>query len=144
MIIQTLQQDQTQALKAGDKKRLETLRYILAKMKNKEIEKRAELTDDEATDILRKQVKELKESIESFEKGNRPDLADESKKQLEIVNSYLPKEMSDEELKAAVDAIIEKNKELYEKNAKAIIGVCMRELKNKADSARIIKAIEAR
>ncbi len=144
MIKQTIQSDQIAALKGGDKKKLETLRYILAKIKNKEIEKRIELGDEEVLDILRKQVKELKESIDSFEKGNRADLAAEYKSQLELVSVYLPKELSDEELKKEVDRIIAANQELYQKNAKAIIGICMKELKNKAESSRIIKLIEAR
>lgn len=144
MIKQTIQNDQIAALKSGDKKKLETLRYILAKIKNKEIEKRVEPTDEEVLDILRKQVKELKESIDSFEKGNRPDLAAEYKGQLELIAVYLPKELSDDELKQEVDRIIAANQDLYNKNAKAIIGLCMKELKNKAESSRILKMIEAR
>ncbi|MEN9327954.1 MAG: hypothetical protein RI947_762 [Candidatus Parcubacteria bacterium] len=144
MIKQTIQNDQITALKSGDKKKLETLRYILAKIKNKEIEKRVEPTDEEVLDILRKQVKELKESIDSFEKGNRPDLAAEYKGQLELIAVYLPKELSDEDLKHEVDRIIAANQDLYNKNAKAIIGLCMKELKNKAESSRILQMIEAR
>src|SRR3989338_6173611 len=103
MLQQKLQTDQIQALKSGNKKRLETLRYILAQIKNKEIEKREPLTDEEVTTVLRKIIKELKESIDSFEKANRTDLTQEYKAQYEIAAAYMPAEISDEELKRAVE-----------------------------------------
>ncbi len=138
MLTQKLQDDQVQALKSGDKDRLSVLRYILAQIKNKEIDKQADLSDDDAIGVLKKIAKELKESIMAFEKGGRKDLVSEYKKQLDILTPYLPKEMSDEELTKAIDELIEKNKELYEKNPKAIVGICMKELKSKADSSRIL------
>lgn len=138
MLTQKLQDDQVQALKSGDKDRLSVLRYILAQIQNKKIEKQAELSDDDVIAVLKKAAKELKESVEAFEKGGRKDLVSEYKKQLDILTPYLPKEMSDEELTKAIDELIEKNKELYEKNPKAIIGICMKELRSKADSSRIL------
>ncbi len=138
MLKEKLQDDQIRALKSGNKEIVSVLRYILAQIKNKEIEKRADLTDDDMVSVLKKIAKELRESIEAFEKGGRRDLVDEYKKQLEIVLPYLPAELSDEELTKTIDELIEKNKELYEKNPKAIIGICMKELKLKADSSRIL------
>ena len=143
MIQQKMQEDQIQAMKSKDSKRLETLRYILAQIKNKEGDKQSELTDDEVMNVLRKVAKELHESITSFEKGKRPDLIEESKAQLAIVASYLPKELSDEELKKEVAKIVAKNKELYEKSPKSLIGICIKELKNKAGSYRIIQTLSS-
>ncbi len=143
MIKQKLQDEQIAALKAGEKARLATLRYILAQLKNKEIEKNLpageELTDDEAIAVLKKIVKELNESIDTFTKANRPELAAEYQAQLHIITPYLPKEISDEELTKEVQRIIEANKNLS--NPKAIIGICMKELKSKADSSRILKIL---
>lgn len=82
------------------------------------------------------------ESIESFTKGGRADLIEESQKQLAIVNAYLPPEMTDEELNKAVATLIENNKEAIAKNPKAIIGICMKELKSKAESSRIMAALQ--
>lgn len=143
MIQQKMQADQIQAMKSKDSKRLGTLRYILAQIKNKEGDKQSELTDDEVMNVLRKVAKELNESITSFEKGKRPDLIEESKAQLTIVASYLPKELSDKELKKEVAEIVAKNKELYEKSPKSLIGICIKELKNKADSFRIIQTLSS-
>lgn len=138
MIRQKIQEDQIAALKSGDKAKLEVLRYILAQIKNKEVDKKAELNDDETLDVIRKYVKQLNESIDAFEKGDRPQLAAESQAQKEIATQYLPQQLSDEALQTEIQKIIDANRELYEKNAKAIIGKCMQELKNKADSTRIM------
>ncbi len=138
MLKQKLQDNQIQALKSGDKDKLSVLRYILAQIKNKEIDKQADLSEDDVIGVLKKITKELRESITAFEKGERNDLVDEYKKQLDIVTPYLPKEMSDEELEKTINGLIEKNKELFDRNQKAIIGICIKELRSKADSSRII------
>lgn len=137
-----LQQDQIQALKSGDKDRLNALRYLMSKIKNQEIEKKSELDDPEVVEILRKQVKELKESIEAFAKANRQELLEESKKQLTIISAYLPQELTDEELKKEIEKIINENKELYEKNPKVIIGLAIKLLKEKAEPTRIVKVLQ--
>ena len=142
MIKQKLQAEQLVALKTGNQEKLTTLRYILAQIQNKEIEKKADLTDEEIIAVLKKIAKELKESIAAFEKGGRKDLVEQYAKQLDIVSPYLPKEISDEELTNAVKELIEKNKELSEKNSKAIIGVCMKELRSKADPSRILQVLK--
>lgn len=143
MLRQKLQDDQITALKSGDKTKLEILRFILAQIKNKEIDKKSELNDEEALAVIKKVVKELKESIEAFDKGKRKDLSDDSKKQLAIVSVYLPAEISDEELKQEVEKIIKENQALFDKNQKAIIGICMKQLKSKADPVRIMKIISS-
>jgi len=145
MLRKKIQDDQITSLNAGNKDRLTILRFILAQIQNKEIEKNppagGELTDEETVLVLKKIAKELKESIDAFEKGGRTDLVIANKKQLEVISSYLPAEISDEELKKEIDKIIAENKSLYDKSAKAIIGLCMKALKSKADPSRIIKAL---
>lgn len=141
MIVKKLQDEQINSLKLGDKTRLEIIRYILAQIKNREIEKKGELTDEEAVTVLKKIAKELKESIEASQKGQREDLASGYQKQLEIVSEYLPAEISDEKLKKEIDALIDKNRDLYTKNPKAIIGICVKELRSKADPSRIMKIL---
>jgi uncharacterized protein len=142
MLRQQIQADQIVALKSGDKKKLEVLRYILAQIKYKEIEKKTELSDEEVIAVLRKQVKELTESIESFQKGNRADLVADHQQQVDIVASYMPAEMSNEELKKEIDKVIADNQAVYQKNAKVIIGVCVKTLRDKADPARISKILQ--
>ncbi len=93
MLKKNIRDDQQQALKNHDDKKLEILRYILAQIQNKEIEKKEELSDEETIAILKKIAKELKESIESSQKANRQELVNQYQNQLSIVKSYLPKEL---------------------------------------------------
>lgn len=141
MLKDKLQADQLTALKSGDKKTLDVLRFLLAQIKNKEIDKQSDLTDEEAVTLLRKQIKELQESIDAFTKGARPDLVTEYEAQKRVVEQYVPAQMTNEDLASEIKKIVEANQEMYQKNPKTIIGVCMKELKNKADSSRIIKVL---
>lgn len=143
MLKQELQTNQIQALKEKNSLKLNTLRLILSQIKNREIDKQSELTDDEIISVIKKIAKELRESIDAFKKGNRPDLVTDHEKQLAIVLTYLPPEISDAELKKEVDKIIANNQTIYQKSPKAIIGICIRELKNKADSSRILKILSS-
>ncbi|HEX8679626.1 MAG TPA: GatB/YqeY domain-containing protein, partial [Chthoniobacterales bacterium] len=93
--------DLKEAMRAKDAARLGVLRMLKSALKNVAIEKggaSAQLDDAEATQVLRKQVKQRQDSIESFEKGGRPELAAKEKDELAILNSYLPQAMSADEL----------------------------------------------
>lgn len=142
MIKAKIQADQLSALKSGEKVKLETLRYILAQIKNKEIEKKLELIDEEVIAILRKQTKEMRESIEAFQKGGRQDLTNQTQAQLTIVKSYLPAEISDEEVEKLVHNVIEENKEVFQKNPKALFGIAVGKLKSQAEPFRITTALQ--
>ncbi len=103
--------DLKDAMRAKDAAKLGVLRMLKAALKNVAIEKggaSAQLDDAEATQVIRKQVKQRQDSIEQFEKGGRPELAAKEKDELEMLSSYLPQAMSAEELAAAVrEAITE-------------------------------------
>ncbi len=141
MIKQKIQSEQLQALKSGNKPKLNALRYILAQIQNKEINKKSELTDEEVTAVLKKVAKDLKESIDSFQKAGRKDLVDEYSLQLAVLEPYLPKELSDEDLEKEVLGVLDKNKEMASQNSKALIGICVKELKAKAEPVRIIQML---
>ncbi|MEK7495315.1 MAG: GatB/YqeY domain-containing protein [Patescibacteria group bacterium] len=143
MLRQKLQDDQIAALKAGEKTKLSVLRFILAQIKNKEIDKKSELNDDEVLIVLRKVIKELKESVEAFEKGGRKELAEDNKNQLAIASAYLPTEIDDVQLKDEIEKVIKANQVVFDNNQKAIIGICMKELKSKADPGRIMKVLQS-
>lgn len=104
-LAQKIDADLKEAMRARDAETLNVLRMLKAAMKNAAIEKagaRGELDDAEATQVIRKQVKQRQDSIESFEKGARPELAAKEKSELAILNSYLPQQMSAEELSKMV------------------------------------------
>jgi uncharacterized protein YqeY len=141
MLRQQLQTDQLEALKSGDKLTLNVLRYIVAQLKYKEIEKKAGLNDEEVVVALRKQIKELQEAIDSAKKAGREDLIKENEEQIEVIKRYMPAEISDEEIEAEIKKLVETNQAAIEKNAKAIIGIAMGALKSKADPSRIQAAL---
>ena len=98
------------AMKARDERRVSTLRLVNAAVKNADIEARGQgkgpLTDDELPSLLQKMIKQRQESIELYEKGGRADLADQEREEVGIISAYLPKQMSEDEAKAAIAAAI--------------------------------------
>ena len=143
MIKQTIQQDQIVAMKAKDAKKLETLRYILAQIKNKEVDTQKDITDKETVDVLRKEGKKLHESIDAADKAGRNDLSEEGKYQLSILTQYLPSELSDDDLKKKIQEIVSQNQEVFTKNPNALIGICVGKLKSEADPSRISSMVRS-
>jgi uncharacterized protein len=94
------------ALKAGDKTKVATLRLLIAALKNERIHAGRDLTADEVEAAVRRAVKQRKDSIEQYDKGGRQDLVDAEKAELAVLESYLPKGLSDEEIGAAIRAIV--------------------------------------
>ncbi len=110
MLRDTIKAAQVEAMKAGDKPRLAAVRLILAKLKDKDIELRtASSTPDDdvvVVDVLQKMAKQRRESITMYEQGGRQELADVEKSELAVNESFLPAQMSEDEVKAAIAAII--------------------------------------
>jgi uncharacterized protein len=98
--------DLTTAMKARDAARTSTLRMVKAAMKNREIEKGAELDEDEMSKLLRSMVKQRRDSIEQYAKGGRQDLVDKEQAEIEIIETYLPQAAAVEEIETAVAAAI--------------------------------------
>jgi len=101
-----VQQDMVAAMKAREADRLSTLRMMKSALKNKEIDKRAPLTDAEAEQVLVTMVKQRRDSIEQFTKGNRMDLVEKEAAEIPIIESYLPKSASPEDIRSNVEAVI--------------------------------------
>ncbi len=101
-----LQADLNAARKAQDKAAVLLLGTILSDVKNKRIELRAEPTDDDVLDVLRKGIKRRRESVEMYDKGNRPDLAEKERAEVAALEKYLPAQASEDEIRAAVRAAI--------------------------------------
>ena len=98
--------DVKNALKSGAKEKLSTLRMLNAALKNKQIDKRRPLTEEEVIETVRSLIKQRKDSIEQFTKGGRQDLADKESAEVAVLETYLPKQLSREEVEALVqDAI---------------------------------------
>jgi len=98
--------DLTAAMKARDAARTSTLRMARAALKNREIEKRGALDDAEVAKVLQALVKQREDSAEQFDKGARPELADKERAEIAVLQAYLPAEVTDQEVQAAVEKAI--------------------------------------
>lgn len=98
------------AMKAHEDRRVSTLRMVNSTLKNADIEARGQgkgpLTDDELKSLLQKMIKQRQESVELYEKGNRPELAAQEREEIAIIAAYLPKQMTDAEAQAAIAAVV--------------------------------------
>jgi uncharacterized protein YqeY len=99
-------EDMKSAMKAGEKDRLKVVRLIRAAIKQIEIDQRIELDDVAVLGVLEKMVKQRRDSVEQFQKGNRNDLADIELAEIVILDTYLPEQLSDAEVDALIDAAI--------------------------------------
>jgi len=105
-MIEQIQKDITAAMKAREEQRLSTLRMVKTALKNREIEKMAPLDDKESQQVLSTLIKQRKESIEQFLKGGRKEMADKEAAEIVLIEAYLPKAASEEQIEAGVKAVI--------------------------------------
>lgn len=117
----------TESMKARDAVQTSTLRMLQSALKNEQIEQGHDLSDEEALVVIRRAAKQRQDSIEQFDKGGRPELADKEREEMKFLEIYLPKAMSDEEAEVAVQAIITE------------VGAT-----SKKDTGRVMKEIMAR
>jgi uncharacterized protein len=103
---QQIEKDIVAAMKARDSERTTALRMLKTALKNKEIEKREPLTDAEAIQVLTTLIKQRRESIEQFTKGNRPELAAKEASEIELIEAYMPKAAGEEEIRHLVEETI--------------------------------------
>ncbi len=137
--------DMKEAMKARDKGKLEALRNIKKVMLEARAAKGAgsELTDEESLKIISKLAKQGADSAEIYKQQNREDLAEQEMAQVKVFESYLPDKMSDEELTAAVNEIIEKTGASSMKDMGKVMGVATKELAGKADGKEIAAKVKS-
>ena len=102
-VVQQVEKDIVSAMKAREAERLSTLRMVKTAFKNKEIEKREPLTEAEAQQILTTLIKQRRESVEQFTKGNRPELAEKEQAEIVLIEGYMPKAAGEEEIRKLVE-----------------------------------------
>lgn len=132
-----LENDLKTAMRAGDQIGKETVRYLLAGLKNAEIDKRGPLEPAEELALLQRQAKRMAESIEQFRAGGRDDLVAHEEAQLAIVKRYMPAEMSDQELRALVDAVVAEVGATSPKDMGRVMPVAIERAGGRADGKRL-------
>ncbi len=135
-LLDRLQHDLNAARRAQDKGRVLLLGTVLADVKNRQIELRRDLTDDDVTDVLRRGIKKRRESMEMYDKGGRADLADTERSEAEALGKYLPAAVSPDEIRSAVRAAIDAGAT----NVGAVMGKVMPQYKGRAEGS-VINAI---
>lgn len=140
MLLEKIESDFKQALSQKDEIKVSTLRMLRSALKNMEIElrpKKKELTDEVVLEVISREVKRRKESIEAFEKGNRLDLAEKEKKELEILSSYLPEQLSDDKIKEIVQVKIAEVGASGPQDFGKVMGLVAKETKGKAEGSKV-------
>jgi uncharacterized protein YqeY len=134
---QKLNDDLHEAMRARDETRKSTLRMAIAALHNAEIAAGKELDDPATINVLAREAKQRRESIEEFKKGNRQDLVDKEQAELDILITYLPQQLSRDEIVAAVRRAIEQTGATGPRDKGKVMPVIMAELRGRADGAEI-------
>ena len=132
-LFDTIQSDMYAAMKSGDKHKTGTLRIALSTLKDKKIEKREDLTDMEAIKIIQNLVKQRKEAADIYKENGRNDLMDNENAELEILNTYLPQMMSEDDLRILIKKVVEDTGALNLSDIGKVMPEVMKQSAGKAD-----------
>lgn len=141
MTIEELRNRLKEAMKSSDEVRVRTLRLLISNVKNEEIEKGGQLTEEEFTEVVLREVKRRKEAIEMYEKAQRKDLADEERKELKVLEEFLPQQLSIDEIRSLAIEAIESVGASGPKDLGKVMSVLMPKLKGRADGKMVNKIV---
>ncbi len=138
----------TEAMKAKDERKVSTLRMVNSSLKNADIEARGggkpPLGDAEALSLMQKMIKQRQELVELYKKGNRADLVKQEEEEIAIISAYLPKQMSDAEMAAAIDAAIKETGAAGMKDMGKVIGALRGKYAGQMDMGKASAAVKAK
>jgi len=132
-----LSEDLKTAMKAKEKVKVETIRMVRAQLQDFQIAKRDELTEEDEISVLINAAKKRKEALELYEKSERQDLIERERQELEIISTYLPAQLSKEEVEKVVLKVMEETGANSVQDLGKVMGAAMKELKGKADGKRV-------
>ena len=136
--------DLKEAMKSKDSFRLSVIRMVKGAMQLAKPKPREELTDDDVITVISKQIKMRNDSIKEFEAAGRSDLVEQNKKEIEILNTYMPKQLSEEELTEIIDKVFEEVKPTSQKDMGLIMKNISPLVKGKADMSLVNKLVKER
>jgi hypothetical protein len=139
-----LVEEMKQAMKSNDKLRLSTIRMIRSALKNKEIELRKKLEDEDVVKVVQVMVRKGEESVEQFQAGGRVDLVEKEKKELDILKSFLPQPLSQEEILKIIDQSIQETQASSLKDIGKVMKSVMPKIGGKADGKLINQLVKER
>ncbi|HIT11839.1 MAG TPA: GatB/YqeY domain-containing protein [Candidatus Pelethosoma merdigallinarum] len=133
--------DLKEAMKNKDKEKLAVIRMIKGAMQMEELNLKRECTDDEMIGIISKQIKTRKESMVEFEKAGRTDLMEQTQKEIDFLNTYMPEQLSEEEILKEIDQVFQEVNPSSVKDMGKLMGLLTPKLKGKADMSWVSKTI---
>ncbi|OIN94125.1 hypothetical protein AUJ38_02590 [bacterium CG1_02_42_9] len=141
MLIEKIQTDLKSFLKNHQTAEVVTLRFLLADCQNVKIDKRRELSDEETIEIIQRQIKSHSDSITAFEKGGRLDLVAKEKREAEILQNYLPRQLTDEEINGLIKETLQEVGISDKKEMGKVMGAISPKLKGRADKGRVARLL---
>ena len=139
-----LVEEMKQAMKSSDKLRLSTIRMIRSGLKNKEIELRKKLEDEDIIKVIQAMVRKGEESVEQFQAGGRIDLVEKERREIEILKSFLPQPLSQEEILKIIDQSIQETQASSPKDMGKVMKAVMPKIGGKADGKLINQLVKER
>jgi uncharacterized protein len=137
-------EDMKAAMRRQEKERLGTIRLIMAALKQREIDERVVLTDDQILSILNKMIKQRRDSIAQYEAGNRADLAQKEAEEIRVIQGYLPAQLSTAEIDEAVHVAIQETGATSAKDMGKVMGVLKKTLRGRADMMLVSAKVKER
>ncbi|AAO91091.1 CBU_1594 family Dot/Icm type IV secretion system effector [Coxiella burnetii] len=137
-----IQEDMKAAMRAQEKGRLGTIRLLLAAIKQREIDEQITLDDAGVMKVIEKMIKQRRDSITQYEAGNRPDLAEKEKQEIDVLQAYLPEALSDAEIDIAVKQAIEETGATSMKDMGQLMGVLKGKLQGRVDMSMVSKKVK--
>jgi len=137
-------EDMKTAMRAKDSERLSALRLLLAAIKQREVDERIELTDTDVVGVIDKMLKQRRDSISQFEAGNRQDLADKEKFEVQVLSSYMPQGLSLEEIEQAVVEAIASTGAKSPQDMGKVMAVLKPRLAGRADMAKVSALVKSK
>jgi len=141
---QRITDDMKSCMRKGDKERLGTIRLALSAIKQQEVDSRTTLEDVDILAILDKMAKQRRESIEQFEKAGRDDLASKEKDELKVIQTYLPSQLSEEEIASIIDEAIQTTGAQTMRDMGKIMGIIKPKMQGRADMSAVSALIKSR
>ena len=141
---QQLLDDMKEALRAKEKIRLNTIRMLRSQIKNREIERGGELSDDELLQVLSRAEKARKEAIELYRRGNREDLAAQEETELAVIRGYMPERLSEDELRALIGQVVVEVGAEGMRDMGKVMGAIMPKVRGRADGQIVNRLVKER
>ncbi|MCU7935559.1 MAG: GatB/YqeY domain-containing protein [Candidatus Thiodiazotropha sp. (ex Dulcina madagascariensis)] len=137
MLKDRILEDVKRAMKAKEKARLGTLRLITAAIKQREVDERTELDDTQVLSILEKMIKQRRDSISQYESAGRQELADQEKREIAIIETYLPEGLSDQEIAALIESAIGETGAAGIRDMGKVMGILKPQMQGRADMGKV-------